>query len=210
MTGEERRARLAAARLYVCTPLRPDLDAFLDAILRAGVDVVQLRDKDAGVTTLLEAASVFRAAADRYGALFIVNDRADVAAAARADGVHVGQDDLPPAAARDVCGPQMLIGRSTHTREELLRAHDEPVDYAGVGPVHATPTKPGRPGVGIDHLRFAAADARLPWFVTGGMDERSIPEARAAGATRFVVVRAITEAPDPAAAVARIRSVIDA
>lgn len=208
----DRRERLARARLYLCCGARDageGLEAFLDAVLGAGVDVVQLRDKEADVTTQLRAAERFRAAADRHGALFVMNDRADLAIAAGADGVHVGQDDLPPGRARALVGPDLLVGRSTHAPAEIVAAAREPVDYIGVGPVHATPTKPGRPGVGLELLRVAARAATVPWFVTGGMDAGSIPEAAAAGATRFVVVRAITETADPAAAVRAVRAAIE-
>jgi len=208
LRADERRARLGAARLYLCTAIRDD--TFLNAALGAGVDMIQLRDKDADAVSQLRAAERFRAAADRHGALFIFNDRADLAIAANADGVHVGQEDLPPHAARALVGPDMLIGRSTHSDDELRRAHDEPVDYIGVGPVSATPTKPGRPGVGLALIRSAAAHATLPWFVTGGMDAHTIPSIKAEGATRFVVVRAITEADDAAEAVRAIRVAIDA
>lgn len=209
--AEQRRARLADARLYLCTGIRDggaDLARFLDVVLAAGVDVVQLRDKHAEAREQLHAARLFRAAADRHGALFVVNDRADLAAAADADGVHLGQEDLAPQHARALLGPDALIGRSTHAEDEVRRAAREPADYLGVGPVHATPTKPGRPGAGLELVRTAAKEATLPWFVTGGMTARTIPEARDAGATRFVVVRAITEARDPGAAVRAIRAAI--
>ncbi|HEX9775027.1 MAG TPA: thiamine phosphate synthase [Actinomycetota bacterium] len=207
MTGAERRERLARAQLYLCAPIRDD--GFLEAVLGAGVDVVQLRDKQAGDAALARAAERFRAAADRHGALFVVNDRADVAAVAGADGVHLGQDDLRPAEARAILGPGALVGRSTHAVAELAAALREPLDYLGVGPVHATPTKQGRPGVGLDYVREAAARAGdVPWFVTGGMNAETIPVAVDAGARRFVVVRAITGAPDPARAVAAIRAVL--
>lgn len=203
----ERRARLAGARLYLCTPIRDE--SFLDAVLGAGVDIVQLREKQAEAVEILRAAEVFRKACERHGALFMMNDRADLAVAAGADGVHVGQEDLPPAEARATVGPDAIVGRSTHLMSELRLAHDEPVDYIGVGPVHPTPTKPGRVGVGLDLIATAAREARLPWFVTGGMNAETIPEVQAVGAERFVVVRAITEAGDPAAAVRRLRAVID-
>jgi len=209
MTGAERRARLAGARLYLCAAIRGDLAAFLDAVLGAGVDIVQLRDKHAGAAEQLRAAATFRRAADAHGALFILNDRADLASAAGADGVHLGQDDLPPEHARALLGPEAIIGRSTHAPAELRRARDEPVDYLGVGPVEATPTKPGRTGVGLGYVRLAAAEATVPFFLTGGMNDETIPTAAEAGARGFVVVRAITEAQDPSAAVRAIRAAID-
>jgi thiamine-phosphate pyrophosphorylase len=209
LTGAERRARIAVARLYLCTGLRPGLEGFLDAVLRSGVDVVQLRDKHASARDLLAAARVFRAACDRAGALFVVNDRADIAVAVDADGVHVGQDDLPPERARALAGPDLLVGLSTHAQREIDAAPPE-ADYLGVGPVNETPTKPGRAGTGLELVRYAAANARAPFFVTGGMDASTIGAARGAGARGFVVVRAITEAPDPGAAARAIRAAIDA
>lgn len=208
MTGDERRERLARAQLYLCVGIRPDLPDFLDAVLAAGVDVVQLREKRADADRQIEAAAVFESAARRHGALFVVNDRADVAIAAGADGVHLGQEDPAPAEVRTLCGGEMLIGRSTHDAGQVREALAEQVDYLGVGPVHETPTKPGRRGVGLGPVRLAAAEVSAPWFVTGGMTSTTIPEAAAAGARRFVVVRAIADAPDPAAAVRELRTVV--
>ena len=205
MTGAERRARLAAARLYLCTPIRRDLAAFAEAVLAAGVDVVQLRDKHAEAGPLLEAAEVLRAAAERHGALLAVNDRADVALAAEADICHLGQGDLPLGWARRILGPEVLLGRSTHTLDQASRACEEDWDYLAVGPVHATPTKPGRKPVGAGLLaEVVALDPPRPWFAIGGIDLGNLDEVLAAGATRVVVVRAITEAPDPAAAAATL------
>ena len=204
-TGEERRARLEAARLYLCVPVRPDMEPFLDAVLGAGVDVVQLREKTMEAGDLVAAARVFRAAADRHGALFVVNDRVDVALAAQADGVHVGQRDLPPAFVRELAGEDLLIGRSTHAADEVDRSNDEPVDSIAVGPVFETPTKPGRPAVGLDLIRAAATTARRPWFAIGGLDANTLPGVVRAGARRAVVVRAVTEAGDPAGAVRALR-----
>jgi thiamine-phosphate pyrophosphorylase len=205
---DRRRERLAGAHLYLCTGRRADrgdLEEFLDAVLAAGVDVVQLRDKEAKDEQLREAAEVFRRLADRHGALFIVNDDPWLAAQVQADGVHVGQEDTPPAQAREVVGPDLLIGRSTHAVAEIDRALREDCDYFAVGPVHPTPTKQGRPAIGLEPLRHAAAVAgERPWFVTGGMSEDTAGEVLAAGAGRLVVVRAITEAADPAGAAARL------
>lgn len=205
MTGAERRARLAAARLYLCTPIRRDLAAFAEAVLAAGVDVVQLRDKHAEAGPLLEAAAVLRAAADRNGALLAVNDRADVALAAAADVCHLGQGDLPLAWARRILGTEVLLGRSTHTLDQASRACEEDWDYLAVGPVHATPTKPGRRPVGTGLLAEVVTLAPpRPWFAIGGIDLGNLDEVLAAGATRVVVVRAVTDAPDPAAAAAAL------
>lgn len=177
-----------------------DLGKFLDAILAAGVDVVQLREKEAEAGDLLRWAAVFREAADRYGALFTLNDRPDVALAAGADGVHVGQNDLPPEFVRELLGDDAIVGLSCHSAEQLDAA-SAAADYVTAGPVHATPTKPGRPGTGLDVVRHAAATVERPWFAIGGIDRHTLPAAVEAGARRIVVVRAVTEVEDPAAAV---------
>lgn len=207
----DRRAQLQAARLYLVTPaIAPDR---LRAALAAGVDVVQLRLKDAADDdAILREAAVVRAACTEAGALFVLNDRPDLVAAAGADGVHVGQDDVPVAQARVLVGPDRIVGLSTHSPEQLAAAAgaDGGVDYVGVGPVHATPTKPGRAAVGLDLVRHAAAHAALPWFAIGGIDVANAGAVRAAGATRIAVVRAITEAADPAAATRALRAALDA
>jgi len=203
----ERRPRLAQARLYVVTGARTaegDLPAFLEAILAAGVDVVQLRDKEAEAGDLLRWAVAFREAAERHGALFVVNDRPDVAMAAGADGVHVGQNDLPVAFVRGLVGPDLVIGLSTHDHGQLAKAPGE-ADYVCAGPVHETPTKPGRPATGLSLVRRAAATEARPWFAIGGIDQDTLRSVMEAGANRIVVVRAVTEAADPAAAVRALR-----
>jgi thiamine-phosphate pyrophosphorylase len=211
MEPADRRRRLAAARLYVCTPIRPDLAAFADAVLGAGVDLLQLRDKQAEAVPLLEAAAVLRAAADRHDALLAVNDRADVALAAGADVLHLGQDDLPIAWARRILGEGVLLGRSTHDLDQVGRAVAESWDYLVAGPVYPTATKPGRPAVGTGLVRSVAAlDPPVPWFAIGGIDAATLDEVAAAGATRVVVVRAVTAASDPAAAAAGLRRRLDA
>lgn len=206
--GAWRRARLSDSYLYLCSDRRADagdLEPFLDGVLGAGVDIVQLRDKDASLDQLQAAAAVFRACAQRHGALFVLNDDPGLAVETGADGVHVGQDDPHPDAARASVGPSALIGRSTHGVTEIDRALTEDCDYLAVGPVHATPTKQGRPPIGVQPLRHAAAVAGdRPWFVTGGMGVGTAPAVLAAGARRLVVVRAITEAADPPAAAARL------
>ncbi len=212
--GDERRARLAAARLYlVCGAAGDgrDLRAFLDAALRGGVDIAQLREKDAAVgdEAILAAARVFRDVCDAHGALFVLNDRPDLAAAAGADGVHVGQDDMPVAEARALVGEDLLLGRSTHTPDQVEDAAVADVDYFAVGPVHATPTKPGRPAVGLELVRHAAGAPRpVPWFAIGGIDDATIGNVAAAGATRIVVVRALTEAADPEATARALRGAL--
>ncbi|HEV8624366.1 MAG TPA: thiamine phosphate synthase [Acidimicrobiia bacterium] len=206
--GECRRAALQRARLYLCTPNRPDLTEFVTAVCGAGVDIVQLRDKDLADGALLERAAVARDAAHAAGALFVLNDRPDLAVACDADGVHVGQDDVPPAVARQIVGPDRLVGLSTHAPDELAASAAEPVDYVSAGPVEPTPTKPGRPGTGLAYIRFAAERSPHPFFVTGGVSAATLPAIAAAGATRFVVVRALTEAADPAAVAKDLRRVM--
>jgi thiamine-phosphate pyrophosphorylase len=210
MEAPARRDRLAAARLYLCTPIRPDLADFAEAVCRGGVDVIQLRDKHAEAGPLLEAAAVLRAATDRHGALLAVNDRADVALAAGADILHLGQDDLPMAWARRIVGDAMLLGRSTHDLPQARAALAEGWDYFAVGPVYPTATKPGRPAVGTSLLReVAALDPGPPWFAIGGIDRSTVVEVAAAGATRIVVVRAITDAVDPPAAATELRGLLE-
>ena len=209
--GEGRRERLAASRLYLCTPIRPDLAEFADAVLGAGVDLIQLRDKQAEAAPLLDAAAVLREAADHYGALFAVNDRADIALVAGADVLHLGQDDLPLPWARRILGDDVLLGRSTHDPDQAARAATEPWDYLVAGPVWATATKPGRPATGTTLIKSVAAlDPPQPWFAIGGIDPTNLPQVTTAGATRIVVVRAITDAPDPAAATRTLLRHLDA
>jgi thiamine-phosphate pyrophosphorylase len=206
------RKELADARLYLCTPDRADLGEFVEAVCRAGVDIVQLRENGLSDRDLLRRAGVAREAAHAAGALFVLNDRPDLALACAADGVHVGQDDVPPAVAREILGPDALIGLSTHAPAELGMARREPVDYVSVGPVVPTPTKPGRTGTGLDYIRTATlllGEDGLPFFVTGGASPESLPDLLAAGARRFVVVRALTQAPDPVSVVHRLRQMVD-
>lgn len=202
MDPARRHEHLQRARLYLVCGRRPA--SFLRAALAGGVDIVQLRDKDADDDELLAAAETFRACCNEAGALFVVNDRPDLAVAAGADGVHVGQDDMPVAAARETAGPGLLVGRSTHAPAQLAASGD--ADYVAVGPVYETPTKPGRPATGLAYLEHAARHATLPWFAIGGIDERTIGDVVAAGAQRVVVARALTDSPDPEAAAARLRA----
>ncbi|WP_445400382.1 thiamine phosphate synthase [Streptomyces sp. LE64] len=205
--GGTRGARLAAARLYLCTDARTrrgDLPEFLDAVLGAGVDIVQLRDKGMEAAEELDHLRVFAEACRRHGTLLAVNDRADVAHAIGADVLHLGQGDLPVPAARAVLGEDVLIGRSTHAVAEAEAAAAQPgADYFCTGPCWPTPTKPGRHAPGLDLVRrTAAARPERPWFAIGGIDLGTLDEVLDAGARRVVVVRAITEASDPAAAAA--------
>ncbi len=212
---------LVEARLYLCTDARRergDLAEFADAVLAGGVNIVQLRDKGSPgeqrfgpleARGELAALEILSEAAQRHGALVAVNDRADIARAAAADVLHLGQDDLPLAVARAVVGPDTLIGRSTHESGEAARALMEDVDYFCVGPCWPTPTKPGRPAPGLDLVRTVASTSPdKPWFAIGGIDEQRLGEVLAAGARRIVVVRAITEAADPGAAARRLSAAL--
>ncbi|MEU0271397.1 thiamine phosphate synthase [Streptomyces sp. NPDC006307] len=203
------RALLSDARLYLCTDARKrqgDLPEFLDAVLASGVDIVQLRDKGMEAGEELEHLEVFADACRRHGKLLAVNDRADVAHAIGSDVLHLGQGDLPVPAARAILGGEVLIGRSTHGEAEVDAAVAEPgVDYFCTGPCWPTPTKPGRYAPGLDLVRYAASlDQRRPWFAIGGIDADNLDQVLDAGARRIVVVRAITEADDPAAAAASL------
>ncbi|MCD0450952.1 thiamine phosphate synthase [Actinocorallia sp. API 0066] len=202
------RERLATARLYLCVDTRArqgDLPAFLDAVLSGGVDIVQLREKGLEARQELAALEVVKEACARHGALLAVNDRADIAYAAGADILHLGQDDLPVPVARRLVGPDMIVGRSTHAIAEGEAADvEEGVDYFAVGPVWETATKPGRPAAGFAPVRAAAATATRPWFAIGGINADNLDEVLALGAGRVVVVRALTEAADPHKAAAEL------
>src|SRR5689334_15899462 len=202
------RERIAEARLYLVCAARPQ--SFLAAALRGGVDLIQLRDKALDDAGLVAAAREFRAAADAGGALFILNDRPDLVEACGADGVHLGQEDASPSAAREAVGPRAIIGRSTHepAQADAADAHPE-VDYLAVGPVHMTPTKPGRPAAGLGYVAYAAGHVRRPWFAIGGLDGENVTEVLERGATRIVVVRAIADAPDPEAAARELRAALE-
>ncbi|MEB3201774.1 MAG: thiamine phosphate synthase [Synechococcus sp.] len=211
--GEGRRELLARCRLYLVTSPVPDLEAVVTAALGAGVRLVQYRAKQAaGLDDLqkLSQARALRQLCAAHGALFLVNDRIDIALAVEADGVHLGQGDLPPAIARQLLGPDRLIGRSTHALAQLQQAVADGCDYVGVGPVHATPTKPGRKPVGLAYVRQAATASPIPFFAIGGVDASNLAAVRAAGATRVALVRAITEAVDPAAATAQLLAALEA
>ena len=201
------RERLRRARLYLV--VEAAAEPVLEPALRGGVDMVQLRDKHADDETLLRAAARFRALCTEHGALFWVNDRPDLARAAGADGVHVGQDDEPVAAVRELVGPDLLIGLSTHSPRQFDAALESEADQLSVGPVWETPTKAGRPAAGLDYVRYAAANGgSAPWFAIGGIDADNVDEVVAAGARRIVVVRAIRDAADPERAAAELREVL--
>ena len=194
--------------LYLCTPDRPDLEAFLAAVIEGGVDIVQLRDKHLEARDILRRSAVAHRVCRDYGVPFILNDRPDLALEAEADGVHVGQDDAPPALARRLLGISAIVGYSTHAPKELDAALGEPVDYFSVGPVAPTPTKEGRPGTGPEYVAYAALHATRPFFVTGGVTPDTIPGLVDVGARRFVVVRYLTEAADPKANAKALREAI--
>jgi thiamine-phosphate pyrophosphorylase len=201
----DRRHRLHDACLYLVCDERPD--EFLHRTLSGGVDIVQLRIKDpVGDDHIVSVARRYARVCRSYAALLILNDRPDLVAAAGADGVHVGQNDIPVAKARAAVGEERLVGLSTHSPEQIDAAGQAGVDYIGVGPVKATPTKPGRSPVGVELVRYAAEQARVPFFAIGGIDQDSVTDVCRAGAGRVAVVRALTEAPDPEAAARRLRA----
>jgi thiamine-phosphate pyrophosphorylase len=205
------RQRLADARLYLCTDGRRDrgdLPRFLDAVLSGGVDIVQLREKGLEAREELALLEIFRDACDRHGALLAVNDRADIAFAARPDILPLGRDGLPVQVARRILGPETLIGRSTHSVGEVSAAASDPgVDYFCCGPIWPTPTKPGRPAPGPDLLKHASTlSTARPWFGIGGIDLSNLDEVVSYGVRRVVVVRAITDADDPHAAAAAFKA----
>lgn len=191
------------ARLYLVAGAIPGDQ--LEAALDGGVDLVQLRLKDADDAQILAAAARFREICDPRGIPLVINDRPDLAVAAGAAGVHVGQDDASVAAVRDIVGADAIVGLSTHTPEQVDAAQTLAISYFAVGPIYATPTKPGRPAVGPELIRYAAAHARLPFFAIGGLDATNLEAVRAAGAERIAVVRAISDAPDARAAAATLR-----
>ena len=204
--GPLRRERLRTARLYFVCDARPpgDLEALLRAALTGGADIVQLREKKLGRAEIERAAGTFRRVADTYSALFILNDDPELARICDADGVHVGQDDVSAEQAREVMGPQAIVGLSTHSEEQIAAGAGRPVDYISVGPVWETPTKAGRPGVGLELISHAA-DAPHPFFAIGGIDGSNAGQVVAAGAERLCAVRAIRDAADPAAAAQELR-----
>jgi len=195
---------LADKKLYLVTPLRADFANYLQSAIEGGVDVVQVRERSVPDARLLELLGVAREITARYSVPLGVNDRPDLAVLAGADFVHVGQEDIPVAETRRFGLP---VGLSTHAPREI---DDAVSDYIAVGPVYATPTKEGRPAVGLDLVRYAAANARLPWFAIGGIDATNVAEVVEAGATRIAVVRAIVETADPGSAARTLRAALPA
>jgi len=190
-------------------PAAGDLPALLRAAIAGGVEIFQLREKHLADDELTATARSAQALCEQLSALFIVNDRPDIALAASADGVHVGQDDMPPAAVRELVGADMLIGLSTHSPQEIDAVDASVVDYIGVGPIHETPTKPGRPAVGTQLVEYAAAHSPVPFFAIGGLHEGNLAQVLAAGATRACVLRAIAAADDPEQAARELHEQLD-
>jgi len=210
--GELRRQRLAWARLYfVCEarPHRDEVEALLRSALTGGAGMIELRDREQPRAVVERSGRTFRRLADTYGALFIVNDDPHLALELHADGVHLGQDDMDPAEAREIVGPDAIIGLSTHSREQIQAAALLPVDYVSVGPIWETPTKAGRPATGLELIWEASGAAELPWFAIGGIDASNVQEVTAAGAGRICVVRAIRDSRDPRAAAAELFEAVD-
>jgi thiamine-phosphate pyrophosphorylase len=203
------RPALTRAHLYLVCDDQPD--AFLERALRGGVDIVQLRMKHGDDAEIVSAGRRYAGVCARHGALLIINDRPDLVDPAGADGVHVGQDDVAIDEARRIVGPDRIVGLSTHSPAQIDAAGAVPeIDYIGVGPIHATPTKPGRPAVGLELVRYAASHAATPFFAIGGIDTTNAAAVAAAGAQRIAVVRALTEADDPQRAAAALREAIGA
>jgi thiamine-phosphate pyrophosphorylase len=208
---------MSDCHLYLCTPDRPDLEAFVTACITGGVDIVQLREKHLEAKPLLQRARLVRSICRAHGVPFILNDRPDLALEVEADGVHVGQDDAPIALARRILGPDAVIGLSTHSPADLawvVGPGGPDVSYISAGPVEATPTKPGRPGTGLEYLQLATEQlateqSSVPVFVTGGVSPEKIPQLARAGGRHFVVVRYLTEARHPQQAARILRQAID-
>jgi len=205
--GPLRRERLRTARLYFVCDARPpgDLEGLLRAALGGGVDIVQLREKALGRAEIERAASTFRRVADTYSALFVLNDDPELARFVGADGVHVGQEDMSAEEAREMLGPEAIVGLSTHSPEQLDAAAGRPVDYVSAGPIWETPTKAGRAAVGLSYVEYAAAHSAHPFFAIGGIEPANAEQVVRAGARRMCAVRAIRDAADPMAAAAALR-----
>lgn len=206
--GPLRRERLRTARLYFCCDARPsgeDPEPLLRAALNGGVDIVQLREKSLPRREIERSALTFRRLCDTYSALFIVNDDPDLARTCDADGVHVGQNDMPAEEVRAAVGPDAIVGLSTHSEKQIAASAERPVDYISAGPIWETPTKQGRPAVGLELIEHAAASAPHPFFAIGGIDPSNAAQVVGAGARRLCVVRAIRDATDPTAVAEQLR-----
>jgi thiamine-phosphate pyrophosphorylase len=200
LIGHQRQQKLQQAHLYLVTSPSDNLFAVVEAALQGGLTLLQYRDKQADDSDRLHIAEKLKQICHRYEALFIMNDRVDLAVAVDADGVHLGQHDVPIALARKLLGPQKIVGRSTTNPDELQRAIAEGADYVGVGPVYETPTKAGKAAAGLEYIRYAAQHTPVPWFAIGGVDANNLNDVLSAGADRIAVVRAIMQADDPALA----------
>lgn len=203
----DRFERLTGARLYLVCDEMPA--GQLDAAIKGGVQIVQLRMKSAGPERILKIATRYAEVCAAHGVPLIINDHPELVAAAGADGVHLGQDDLPVAEARSLLGDRLIIGLSTHDPAQIDGAQDAAVDYIGVGPVHSTPTKPGRPAVGTELVAYARRRSGLPFFAIGGVGPANLKSVLDAGAERVAVVRAISEAPEPEQAARQLRAILD-
>jgi thiamine-phosphate pyrophosphorylase len=197
LLGGQRLQRLRQSLVYLVTSPQENLVATVEAALKGGITLVQYRDKNTEDDVRFQRAQQLREICHRYQALFLVNDRVDLALAVGADGVHLGQTDMPIAVARRLLGPQAIIGRSTTNPEEMRRALEEGADYIGVGPVYSTPTKPGKAAAGLDYVRYAATHSPVPWFAIGGIDADNLSEVLQAGAQQVAIVRSVMEAENP-------------
>lgn len=209
--GALRRERLRTARLYFVLDARPhgqDPESLVEAALRGGADLIQIREKKLGRREIERSAATVRRLCDTYSALFIINDDPELARSVRADGVHVGQTDMSAHEARRILGPDVIIGLSTHSEDQIRASAEQPVDHISVGPIWETPTKAGRPAVGLDLIRFAAREAPHPFFAIGGIDPENVDEVVAAGADRLCVVRALRDAEDPEATARHLRAAL--
>jgi thiamine-phosphate pyrophosphorylase len=207
--GQDRLSRLHQAKLYLVTSPVENILAIVEAALQGGLTLVQYREKEANDQVRLETALALKALCHRYGALFLVNDRVDLALAVDADGVHLGQQDMPIALARQLLGPGKIVGKSTTSPEEMALALSENPDYIGVGPVFETPTKPGKAAAGHDYVRYAAEHATVPWYAIGSVDAQNLRGVLDAGATRVAVVRSIMQAEQPTVATQELLAQFD-
>lgn len=196
--------------IYLCLPIVDNLEKFVAACIKGGVDLVQLRDKDADAKSIIAYSRLVRKVCHDLGKPFILNDRVDLALEVEADGVHLGQDDAPIQLARRILPKGSIVGLSTHSPVELEEGNTEQVDYLSVGPIVATPTKPGRPGTTLEYLRYAGQYSQKPFFVTGGVTPDTIPQLVSLGARGLVVVRYLTQSDHPENAARALRSALDA
>ncbi len=209
LLGYHRQQLLKSARLYLVTSPAPDLIARVEAALMGGLTLVQYRDKHSNDLDRLTVAQQLCQLCHHYGALFILNDRVDLALAVNADGVHLGQQDVSVALARQILGSQAIVGRSTTNPAEMALAIQEGADYIGVGPVYETPTKAGKAAAGLEYVRHAAQHATIPWFAIGGIDSTNIDDVLQAGAPAIAIVRAIMGSDNPTFAVQSCLSILN-